>query len=126
MRCTNVVKNTHQVPILGPGPQTKFLTVSDAALDKFQMAVYAAKHRKRTSHTLVPLDIDPNSFDNLRAQREIEDNAASDKPVLPTGLALKNVVEHLGHYRGMTGIPLSYYVVQGTLHPLTATWTPHL
>jgi hypothetical protein len=45
-RCTNVVKNTWWVPIPGPGPRTKFLTVFDAALDKFQMAVYVAKHRK--------------------------------------------------------------------------------
>ena len=33
--------------------------------------------------------VDPVSFDNLRAQREIEDKAASDKPVLPTGLTLE-------------------------------------
>ena len=126
VRCTNVVKNIRRVPIPGPGPRTKFLTVSDAALDKFQMAVYAAKHGKRTSRALTPLDIDPDFFDNLRAQREIEDKAASDKPVLPTGLTLENdlhvsktfenVVEHLGRYRGMTGVPLSY-VVRGTLHP---------
>ena len=76
-RCTNIVKNTQQVPIPGPGPQTKFLTVSDAVLNKFQLAVYAAKHGKQTSHALVPLDIDPDSFDNLRAQREIEDKATS-------------------------------------------------
>jgi hypothetical protein len=42
--CMNVVKNTQRVPIPGPGPRTKFLTVSDMVLIKFQMAVYAAKH----------------------------------------------------------------------------------
>ena len=125
-RCTNVVKNTRRVPIPGPGPWTKFLTVSDAALDKFQMAVYAAKHGKQTSRALVPLDIDPDSFDNLRAQREIEDKATSDKPVLPTGLTLENdlrisktfenVVEHLGRYISTVPSNLSAFTVSFVLN----------
>jgi hypothetical protein len=49
--CMNIVKNPQQVPIPGPGSQTKFLTVSNAALNKFQMVVFAAKHGKQTSRS---------------------------------------------------------------------------
>ncbi len=49
--CNNIVKITPKVYIRGS--QTKFMTVLDAALNKFQMAVYAAKHTKRINQWLL-------------------------------------------------------------------------
>ncbi len=68
--------------------------------------VYAAKHARRTNQTLLVHELNTDEFDNLRAQREIEDKAREAKPTLPAGLTLKNdlqvakmfesIVEHLG------------------------------
>ncbi len=64
-RCTNFVRNIRKVH--ARGSWRKFLTVSDTALNKFQVAVYTAKHAKRTNHMMTPHDIYIDSFNNLRA-----------------------------------------------------------
>ena len=130
-RCSNIVKNIRKVR--ARGSKTRFLTVSDAALNRFQMAVYATKHARWTNRTIEAHEVDTSDFDNLRAQREIEDKARETKPTLPAGLTLENdlrvaktfesVVEHLGRYRGMTGVPLSY-VVRNELHPPDGAYDP--
>ncbi len=123
-RCSNIVKNIRKVRVRGS--KTRFLTVSDVALNRFQMAVYATKHARRTNRTIEAHELDTSEFDNLRAQQEIEDKARETKPTLPAGLTLENnlrvakmfesVVGHLGQYQGMTGVPLSY-IVRTELHP---------
>ncbi len=122
--CNNIVKNIWKVHV--SGSKRRFLTVSKVALNKFQMAVYSAKHAERTNRTLLSHELDTDKFDNLRAQQEIIDQTREAKTVLPAGLTLENdlrvaktfenIVEHLGRYRGMTGVPLSY-VVRTELHP---------
>ena len=47
------------------------------------MAVYATKHTSRTNRTIKAHELDTSDFDNLRAQREIEDKARETKPTLP-------------------------------------------
>lgn len=85
---------------------TRFLTVSNAVLNKFQIAAYAAKHARRTNRTLLAHYLDTDKFYNLRAQQEIKDKARKAKPTLPAGLTLENdirvdktfesIMEHLG------------------------------
>ena len=123
-RCSNIVKNIRKVRVRGS--KKRFLTLSEAAHNRFLMAVYATKHARWTNRTIEAHELDTSKFNNLRAQREIEDKAHETKPTLPTGLTLENdlrvaetfesVVEHLGRYRGMMGIPLSY-LVRTELHP---------
>ena len=79
-RCSNIVKNIRKVRVRGS--KTRFLTVSNAALNRFQMAVYVTKHARRTNRTIEAHELDTSEFDNLRAQREIEDKARENMPTL--------------------------------------------
>jgi hypothetical protein len=55
-RCSNMVKNIRKVRVTGS--KTRFLTVSDAALNRFQMAVYATKHVRRTNRRIKAHELD--------------------------------------------------------------------
>ena len=102
--CNNIIKYIQKVQVRGW--KTRLLMVSDAALNKFQMAIYVTKHARRTNQILPAHELDTDKFDNLWAQREIKDKACDAKPMLPAGLTLKNdlrvakmfksVVERLG------------------------------
>lgn len=114
-QCEQIVKNTRKQVAFG-----KTITVADRSLRSFQLAVTVAKHYERTSRILTTKDIDPNIFPMFKAQKEIEDQQRKTKPELPTGLTLDQtpkaakvfelVREHLGRYRGISGVPLSYVV----------------
>ncbi len=80
-RCSNIVKNIRKVQ------------VSNAALNMFQMAVYATKHARRTNRTIEAHELGTSDFDNLRAQREIEDKARETKPTLKAGLTSRTTSE---------------------------------
>jgi len=117
-RCESIAKIVRKVPTAA-GSSTCH-NVADKAVRNFQLAVAYAKHRERTTHTLMPNAIAPSMFEGIKIQREIEAKQKGVKVDLPTGLSLENpikvaktfeaVVEHLGRYRGISGVPLSYVV----------------
>jgi hypothetical protein len=121
-QCEQIVKNTRKQVAFG-----KTITVADRSLRNFQLAVTVAKHYERTSRVLKTSDIDVSLFPAFKAQKEIEDQQRKDKPELPTGLELNQtpkaakvfelVREHLGRYRGISGVPLSYVVREQPFPP---------
>ena len=131
-RCENIAKIVRKVPATPGG--NDFHTVADAAVRNFQLAVAYAKHHDRTTRTLSPLDIHPSKFAGIKIQREIEEKQKGIKVDLPTGLTLEQpikvaktfeaIVEHLGRYRGISGVPLSYVVRTQLLPPNQFTDPP--
>ncbi len=121
-QCEQIVKNTRKQVAFG-----KAITVADRSLRNFQLEVTVAKHYERTSRVLKTSDIDVSLFPAFKAQKEIEDQQRKDKPELPTGLELNQtpkaakvfelVREHLGRYRGISGVPLSYVVREQPFPP---------
>ena len=121
-QCEQIVKNTRKQVAFG-----KTITVADRSLRNFQLAVTVAKHYERTSRVLKTSDIDVSLFPAFKAQKDIEDLQRKDKPELPTGLELNQtpkaakvfelVREHLGRYRGISGVPLSYVVREQPFPP---------
>ena len=63
--CNHIIKNIWKIQVRGS--KARFLMVSITALNKFQMAVHAAKHAKWTNRTILAHELDTNEFDNLRA-----------------------------------------------------------
>lgn len=128
-RCENIAKIVRKVPATPGG--NDYHTVADAAVRNFQLAVTYAKHHERTTRSLTPDMIMPALFGGIKIQREIEEKQKGVKVDLPTGLTLdvsikaaktfEAVVKHLGRYRGISGVPLSYVVRTQLLPPNQAT-----
>ena len=79
------------------------------------MAVYATKHARRTNRTIEAHELDTSEFDNLRAQREIEDKARETKPTLPAGAQGSGL-----KLPGLLGQPTAEQ--KGGIHSLRSCW----